>query len=256
MRVERRERALGVGGVVGHHRLGAVGPSSGAPLTFVAADDALLLAERRAVPALDEVADDPDRLVAAAARPRRARRRPAATQTTRVHQRGVGAVGVGRAVAEAEEVARALRRGSGPARRCTGTLPACAHLQHQLVGHRSSRCRAARGPRCPGVLAQNWMHEVAVAEVGGERVVAETWSSAAARAASAAASHGRSSKSEAPSADGDRQRVGRDHRAEDAAVRRRQPRVELGHRPAVGEEDDALGQPAEQPLERRPGRRR
>src|SRR5215212_2494480 len=105
-------RVVGVAGVVGLAVLAERGPGG-----LVAADDLLLLVQGRAVPELDEHADDADRLVAAAHRPGGlAVVGPDPDQL--VHQPPVGDVEVGRAVLEAEQVAVA-----GPSRHRPGVGP-------------------------------------------------------------------------------------------------------------------------------------
>src|SRR6478735_7518611 len=107
MGVELRALAFGIVGIGG---LVIFAPAAeGRAARLLAAHDRFLLAKRRTVPALDEIADDPHRLVAAVMGPFRlagARSHP----DEMVHQRLVGGVGVGGAVAEAQQVARAFRR--------------------------------------------------------------------------------------------------------------------------------------------------
>ncbi|MNI71014.1 hypothetical protein D3C73_1268630 [compost metagenome] len=91
------------------------------------AQNAFLFLQRRTVPALDEVADNPHRLIAAIGRPGRLVA-AGLNPDDAVHGLGIVGIGVGRAVAKTQEVARALCRhtrfGRGLGRHTAFLLPA------------------------------------------------------------------------------------------------------------------------------------
>ena len=231
-------------GVVGYRMLPRPAVERRAAV-LAAADDVFLLLQRRAVPALHEIADDAHHLVGAADRPLRlALALPGPDDA--LHQRRIAGIGIGGAVAEAEEVAGARRRAVGHRmhhRHVALLLPAQHHgFRHGLqdVAQRMD----------VGVLRvrAELQHQVAVAEVGLERVVREFGHpfelARLQRLQPRAVVEERRAERHR-----DRQVVRLDLRPEDAGIGRRQLRVALRHGAAVHQEGDPLRQCLEQRLE-------
>ena len=127
MRVERRDLTVGVVGEVRELRLEPATERGAGVL--VPTDQRLLLPQRRAVPPLDEHADDPHHVVRAADRPRGFAVTGGHPHVL-VHQRPVTRVEVGRAVLEPEQVAHLCLAGFGGA----APVEAVDHpVQHEVV---------------------------------------------------------------------------------------------------------------------------
>ncbi len=213
---------------------------------FDAADDAFLFLQRCAVPALDEVADDPHGLIAAIGGPGRfvfAGLHP----DNLVHGLVVVGIGVGRTVTKAQEVTRALRRlarlGGGLWRYAAFLFPAHQQQVRQVL-HDVAQGVDIGVWRVGGKLQA----QVAVALRRFQRVIGEADHADQALGFDGAEAEALIEERLADG-DGDGQVIRCHDRAENAGVGGRQFRVDLRHGPAGHQEADALVQRAEQALE-------
>ncbi len=244
MGVERGELALRVLGIVGHVVLART-PTQRRAAGLVPAEDRLLLAQRRAVPALHEIADDAHRLIGAVARPF-GLVIVLANPDDAVHHVGILRVRIGRPVAKAEEVSRAFMHALGARRQDRhGALLLPAHQKQVGEGLDEIAQGVDRGVRRVGA---NLHGEVAMAEIGHQRIVLEL------RHALETAGLGRCQprpviEEGRAERQGHGEIVGWHDRAQNAGIGRGQPGVEFGHRAARHQKAKPLRQAAQETLD-------
>ncbi|MNK98201.1 hypothetical protein D3C87_1185600 [compost metagenome] len=241
MRVKFGQLAFGVLGVVRDLRF--MGAAHGRAAAFDSTKNAFLLLQRCAVPALDKIADDPNRLIAAVRGPGRFVAAGLDPDDV-VHGLGIVGIGVGGTVAKTEEVACALRRHARFLRRL-GRHAAFLFPAHQQQVRQVFHDVAQGVNIGVGGVGAKLQAQVAVAAVRVERIVGKT--DHADQALGLGVGQAKSFvEQRLANRDGDGQVIRRHDRAENPRIHRWQFRVDLSHRTSLHQERDALVEGAEQ----------
>ena len=209
------------------------------------AEDRLLLLQRRAVPALDKVADQPHRLIAAVVRPGRLVVVPVHPDQL-LHQGAVICWRVGGAIAKAEKIARALGLAVGARRHHRHTTLLLPAHHQQAGGVLDDVAQRVNGGAF--TIGAELQRDIAVATRGVQRVIRKRCHTLQLPRLDLS-----QAKALIKQRGADRQRNGQpirvDGRAKNARVDRRITRVALLVAAALGEKGNALAQRAQQLLQ-------